>query len=162
MRQAGPEDGELLLHAVAIAADWRPGVTPRSVADVLASPELAHYAPHLSRPGDRGLVAEDEAAGFVGAAWWRCFLPEDRGYGFVAADVPEVSLGVLQQHRGQGIGTRLMRDLITLAAENSLRGLSLSVEPENFAAGLYRKLGFVQVGVNGGAVTLLLTLDNAR
>ena len=52
----------------------------------------------------------------------------------------------------------MLRSLIALADQARLPGLSLSVEPENFAICLYERLGFMAVGTNGGSVTMLLTL----
>ncbi len=158
VRPAEPKDADVLLRALAIAADWRPGARPRSGAAVLAASELARYVPDLTRARDRALVAEVDGGAPVGAAWWR-FLPPDRpGYGFVAADVPEVSVGVLHGHRGQGAGTALLHGLITAASGHGLPGLSLSVEPDNPATGLYRRLGFECVSTHGGADTMLLPL----
>lgn len=157
VRQAVPADVPFLLRVLAIAADWQPGVEPRAVVDVLAAPELAHYVPDLEAH-DRGLVIEDEKRGDAGAAWWRFFDAGDSGYGFVAAAVPEVTIGVLADSRGRGLGSRLLRELIVLAQIEGLPGLSLSVEPRNPAARLYRRLGFVQVGTNGGSATMLLSL----
>lgn len=162
VRSAGPQD-ELflfLLRMLAMAADWRPGARLRSVEEVLASPDLAHYVPELSRGRDRGVVAlaGAEPSAAVGASWWRLLPAEDPGYGFVSPDVPEVSVAVEAGHRGQGIGTLLLGALVAAASEDGLPGLSLSVEPDNYAVGLYRRLGFVRVGTNGGAETMLLTL----
>ena len=160
VREAGPQDSDFLLRVLAIAADWQFGDEARSSADVLAAPDLAHYVPDLHARADRGVVAEDGLAGAVGAAWWRFFAPDDPGYGFVAADVPEVTVGVLPGHRRRGLATALMQQLIGLARTQRLRALSLSVEPSNFATHLYSRLGFVPVGTNGGAVTMLLTLQD--
>ena len=158
LRRAEPDDESFLLHVLAIAADWRPDQQPRSVHDVLASPGLAHYVPDWSRGRDRGVVAELAPAGPVGAAWWR-FLPrEDPGYGFVAPDVPELCVGVVREHRGQGVGSALLRELIASAAQEGLRGVSLSVETDNPAARLYARLGFTRVGGAGGSDTMLLSL----
>jgi ribosomal protein S18 acetylase RimI-like enzyme len=71
------------------------------------------------------------------------------------------SIGVLAGSRGRGLGRRLLREVITLAHTEGLRALGLSVEPENCAGRLYRNLGFVQVGTNGGAATMLLPLGDA-
>lgn len=139
--------------------DWQQGVEPRAVADVLAAPDLAHYVPDL-RARDRGLVMQDEEGDDVGAAWWRFFDRSDPGYGFVAPDVPEVTVGLLAASRGRDLGNRLLGELIALARIEGLPALSLSVEPENYAARLYRNLGFVQVGTNGGSATMLLSLDD--
>jgi ribosomal protein S18 acetylase RimI-like enzyme len=106
-------------------------------------------------------VAQDNEGGDVGAVWWRFFDADDAGYGFVAADIPEVTVGVLAAHRGRGAGSRMMRELVDLALTEGLSALSLSVQPDNFAARLYERLGFRRVGTNGGAVTMLLTLSDA-
>ena len=97
----------------------------------MARPELAHYVAGWPRPGDRGVIAE---AGLpVGAAWLR-FLPEsDPGYGFVDATTSEVSVAVVPEWRGLGIGTHLLGELIGQARDAGLTALSLSVEPDNEA-----------------------------
>jgi GNAT superfamily N-acetyltransferase len=161
-RRAGPEDLPFLLRILAVAADWRAGVEPRAPAEVLASPELAHYLPDWEDEGDRGVVAHDPSSGDTGAAWWHYFDAAAPGYGFVAEDVPEVTVGVLTEHRGRGVGTRLLHELISTARTEGLAGLSLSVEPDNFAIGIYAGAGFVPVGVNEGSVTMLLSLRDAR
>jgi GNAT superfamily N-acetyltransferase len=54
----------------------------------------------------------------VGAAWWRLFTAEDPGYGFVDEATPQVSIGVLPEARGRGVGERLLRALIAEALEH--------------------------------------------
>ena len=41
-------------------------------------------------------------------------------YGFVAADIPELTLGVASQARGRGIGTALMRRLLDRAVADGI------------------------------------------
>ena len=87
------------------------------------------------------------------------FLPaSDPGYGFVDAGTLEVSVGVAQHWRRQGVGTRLLSALITQARAADLTMLSLSVEPDNEALRLYERLGFTKVGEVGGSLTMLLQL----
>lgn len=141
---------------VALAADWRLDSEVRSVTDVLADPNLAHYASSWPQPGDVGWVAQDADGSSVGAAWWRFFSSEEPGYGFFGSEVPEVSIAVRPEHRGQGVGGVLMRRLIAHAQEEGLAGLSLSVERENAALRLYVRLGFIEVGGSDDAATMLL------
>lgn len=45
------------------------------------------------------MVAETADGIFVGAAWCCTFAVEDAGYGFVAPDVPELTISVLAGDR---------------------------------------------------------------
>ncbi|MGH3929327.1 MAG: hypothetical protein ACRDTF_05050 [Pseudonocardiaceae bacterium] len=61
-------------------------------------PDLAHYVNGWPRDGERGMIAE--ASGVpIGAAWLRLMPVHDPGYGFVAPDVPELSIGVVTSWR---------------------------------------------------------------
>ncbi len=87
----------------------------------------------------------------VGAAWLRLI----QGYGFVAEDIPELTIAVLPAYRGRGIGTALLTQLIDEAAQ-SFQGISLSVVGENPAINLYRRLGFEIVRPDGASFTMVL------
>ena len=154
-------DAAFLVGMVALAADWREGSDVRSAADVLAEPSLAHYAAGWPMAGDAGCVAEMADGTLIGAAWWRLFPSEDPGYGFVDAAVPEVAVAVVPEHRVEGVGSALMQQLIELAVEEALPGLSLSVERDNEALSIYQGLGFVEVGGSTTAATMLLRLGDA-
>lgn len=158
VREAVCADVDFLVDMVAVACDWRSGVRVRSASAVLASPQTARYVAGWPETGEGGVVAELVGLGPVGACWWRYLPVHDPGYGFVRVDIPEVTVGVTARHRGAGAGDALLRGLIALADEARLPGLSLSVEPENFAIRWYERLGFIPVGTNDGSVTMLLTL----
>jgi ribosomal protein S18 acetylase RimI-like enzyme len=140
---------ELMLYE---AAFWRPGRRP-TLAEALAVPEFARYVHGWGRPGDGGVVAV-EAGWRVGAAWYRLFAEDDHGYGFVGETVPELSLAVVAERRGQGIGRALLDAALVHASADGFRAISLSVEPDNPARRLYERAGFVRVGVVGGAWTM--------
>ncbi|MGH2971459.1 MAG: GNAT family N-acetyltransferase [Gaiellaceae bacterium] len=108
-------------------------------------PEAEKYIVGWGRPGDLGVVADDD----VGAAWVRLFTREDHGYGFVAPDVPELSIGVAQEARGRGVGTALLEELLSRVGT-----VSLSVETDNPAVRLYERFGFVRVGYVGTSWTM--------
>ncbi len=154
LRPAVPADAAFLAEMLVVAAFWRPGGPSGGVRDVLARPELAKYIAGWPQPGDRGVVAEVERP--VGAAWLRFLPTNDPGYGFVDARTPEVSIGVVQQWRGRGVGTQLLDALIAQARDAGLTTFSLSVEQDNEARRLYERCGFRTVGEVGGALTMLL------
>jgi GNAT superfamily N-acetyltransferase len=64
--------------------------------------------------------------GPIGAAWRRCFPARDPGYGFVDAQIPELSIGVVRERRGLGVGFRLLGAVITRQEERV--AVSLNVE----------------------------------
>lgn len=143
-----------MLAMLAEAAAWRDGVL-EPVNEIVAPPAIAHYLPRgWPRPGDAGLIATMASAA-VGAAWWTHFPEHDPGYGFVAVDIPELSVGVVPDHRGRGVGRALVEALCERSELLGTRALSLSVEVDNPAVGLYRSCGFVTVDEAGGAATMV-------
>ncbi len=156
VRPAGQADGDFLAEMLVAAAFWRSDGPVGDVQSVLARPELAHYVAGWPRPGDLGVVAEDGPP--VGAAWLRLLPEHDRGYGFVDAETPELSIGVVPTHRGRGTGWLLLEALVVSARVQRYEALSLSVEPDNPALRLYGRCGFQVVGTVDGSLTMLLFL----
>lgn len=156
LRAAGTADVDALAVALVEAIDWR-GLGDIDLAGVLAVPQLAHYVTGWPRPGDFGTVAV-VGERVAGAAWGRLFPADDPGYGFVSADVPELTLAVRAAHRGHGIGGALLAAVIGQARERRHPAVSLSVEDGNRARSLYERAGFVVVGRSGDSDTMLLPL----
>ena len=154
-RPATAADGEFLRTMMAEAVNWR--ASPNFDHSILVSPELAHYLDGWKRDTDFGVVAESQGEP-VGAVWARFFNSSDPGYGYVADDIPEVSLAVSANSRGQGLGTALLEALINEARSLSLAAISLSVEDGNRARGLYERCGFSVVGREGNSDTMMLGL----
>jgi GNAT superfamily N-acetyltransferase len=127
-------------------------------ASVLADPEIAHYLTGWMRPGDAGVIAIEDGVP-AGAAWWRHFSSDSPGYGYVADDVPELGMAVLEPFRRRGAAGALLDELISRARADSLRAVSLSVEDGNSVARLlYERRGFAPCGRVGASDTMLLTL----
>ena len=156
LRAASAADLPFLRQMSYEAATWRPE-THLPVATVLADPHVARYLRDWGRPGDAGVIGEEDGRP-LGAAWFRLFPAEDPGYGFVAADVPELAIAVAAGARGRRIGTQLLEALVDLARDSGHRAVSLSVEPDNPARRLYERTGFLRVGNDNGAWTMVLEL----
>ena len=156
LRPAVAQDAEFLADMLVEAVNWRPG-RHFGRERVLSDPGSAHYVLGWPGPGDVGTVAE--AAGVpVGAAWLRLLPADDPGYGFVAADVPELSIAVVAGWRGRGIGRRLLRAAVAQARASGRPAVSLAVERDNPARDLYRGEGFRTVRGEGDSDVMLLTL----
>ena len=135
------------------AAVWRPDKPTPTAEQVMADPRYALYLAGWPRHGDYGLVADQD--GPVGAAWYRTYTEATHGYGFVAEDVPELSIAVIASRRHEGIGRRLLIGLIEASVAQGCRALSLSVAENNPARGLYESAGFVLVKARGTSWTMV-------
>src|SRR2546426_1619198 len=79
IRAVEPGDIGFLSDMLCEAAAWRTGEA-EAVCNHLGEPHLARYLDGWGRRGDRGVVAIDESGRRVGAAWYRLFAQDDRGY----------------------------------------------------------------------------------
>lgn len=125
-----------------------------TLAQVDADPHLAGY---YRRPPEFGVVSTDDGLP-TGVVWTTVFPPEAPGYGFVRADVPELSVCVLPGYRGAGLGAELLGAAVAEARRRSLPALSLSVEDGNPARRLYERSGFrpAPAAADPGALVLEL------
>jgi ribosomal protein S18 acetylase RimI-like enzyme len=139
------------------AVNWHPQ-RELSRARILSTPDLAHYIVGWPRDGDRGAIAE--AAGVpVGAAWLRLMPPEDPGYGYVAPEIPELSIGVVPAWRGYGVGRQLLRAVTAQARAAGATRISLSVERANWAKALYEAEGFRVLSSTADTDTMIMDLS---
>jgi ribosomal protein S18 acetylase RimI-like enzyme len=146
-------DGAFLEPVLLEAYNWS---GERFTLDRIRADAVARrYVDGFPGAGDLGIVALDGGRP-VGAVWGRALPEFSAGYGFVAAGIPELTLGVLPDVRGKGVGSKLMGEIVMLARESGLPGLSLSVEDGNRARRLYERTGFEVVGRVGGSDTMLL------
>jgi ribosomal protein S18 acetylase RimI-like enzyme len=114
-----------------------------SLDSVQKQPYLARYASGWGRVGDLGCVATKDIAS-IGAAWLRLWIQEDKGFGYVSDEIPELAIAVLPNFRGQGIGTRLLMQVLEMA-KGRFPAVSLSVRADNSAVRLYERAGFTKV-----------------
>ncbi len=151
IRGADEFDREFLEQMFVVAADWNPA---RALGEEhwRAEGMVEKYAGAWRDGSDFGFIVEAQAEP-LGAIWMRYFDASDPGYGFVDEQTPEITLGVREGFRGQGVGSVLLR----AAQEAAPARLSLSVEHGNRAVRLYESVGFVPVGRVGNSTTMLWT-----
>lgn len=155
VREATATDRGLLAQATLDNLNWNgPRFTMREVED---TPQFRHYYDGWPSGDDFGVVAEDSEGVAVAVVWLRYFTAKDPGYGFVADTIPELSIWVSADHRGQGIGGLLLRRVSEIARSRGVTAISLSVEDGNPAARLYTRHGF-RPAPNGVPGCLLMEL----
>ncbi|WP_407268797.1 GNAT family N-acetyltransferase [Radiobacillus sp. PE A8.2] len=124
--------------------------------ELLNSPTIKKYSEGWGKLGDRALIAVNDDNIPVGAAWYRLFNENQKGYGYVDDKTPELSIALSCEARGKGVGTLLMKKLLEAASKDGYPSLSLSVDPNNSeAVQLYKKLGFIQCGSSGTSWTMI-------
>jgi GNAT superfamily N-acetyltransferase len=154
IRTATSADTGFLVDMLVEAVNWLPERN-WSREEIMANPALAHYVTGWMQPGEFGAIAVDQADRPVGAAWCRYLTAADPGYGYVSADVPELTIGVAESWRNRGVGRALLRAVLLVARRRGLRAVSLSVEQPNFAARLYASEGFRTIGSVDNADTMV-------
>jgi GNAT superfamily N-acetyltransferase len=141
-----------------LTGQWRSPAPLPSREELISNPHHGRYLDGWMREGDAGVVAVDGERP-IGAAWYRRFSADEPGYGFLDEATPEISIAVDSRHRGRGLGTALLHALCERAGHDGLGALCLSVERDNPALRIYRRLGFVEVEGTNDACTMRLDLS---
>lgn len=155
-RPATAADAGFLLDMLVEAVNWHP---ERRLArsTVSTDPALVRYVDGWPGPNDLGVVAEADG-GPIGAVWLRLFTADDPGYGYVADDVPELSMAVAPAWRGCGVGRALLQEIAHRARSAGHRAISLSVERANFAHRLYTSESYQVVEQGADSDTMVKEL----
>ena len=154
-RELRPDEYDLLKTFLCEAIYVPEGETPpeRSIIEL---PELALYYEDFGEGEADHCVAADDDGLVVGAAWTR--IMDD--YGHVDDETPSLAMSVLKDHRGQGIGTHLLQELITLLSEKGYKKISLSVQKANYAVRMYERVGFRVIRENNDEYIMVCDLPN--
>ena len=113
------------------------GVEPPSKS-IITAPELQIYVKDFgTSKDDFSLVAEVENK-IIGAVWVRIM----NDYGHIDDKTPSLAISLYKKYRGQGIGSSLIKEMLSLLQAHGYKRVSLSVQKANYAAKLYQKIGF--------------------
>ena len=112
--------------------------------NIIKQPELQVYVTDFGKhKGDICYVAETENK-IVGAVWVR--IMDD--YGHVDDETPSFAISLLKDYRNYGIGTKLMKRMLSELKEQGYKQTSLSVQKMNYAVRMYKKVGFEIINEN--------------
>jgi ribosomal protein S18 acetylase RimI-like enzyme len=113
-----------------------------TIQDAKNHPDLAKYVKNWGCVNDIGFVATLLSTNQpIGAAWLRLMTGENKGYGYIDDQTPELVIGILSAYRNQGMGTQLLTHLLT-AAKGLYPAISLTVRESNPALHLYKRFGW--------------------
>ena len=144
---------EMFYHSL-----YFPEEEARPPKTIIHNPGLVKY--HFKwgyRKDDHGLLAswEDQP---IGAVWCRLLVGEERGYGYVNEETPELGIAIKKKFRNHGLGTILIREFLVLLKKEGYKTVSLSVDQRNKALNLYRRMGFAEHASDGNSMTMLRSL----
>ena len=111
---------------------------------IIYQPELSlYYDGFGDDPADNCLAAEVDGK-VVGAVWTRIM----NDYGHIDDETPSFAISLYKEYRGQGIGTALMRSMMSLLKEQGFQKASLAVQKANYAVRMYEGVGFRTIDEN--------------
>ena len=138
-------------------AIYVPEGSPPLNKSIIFQPDLYCYIKDFGRKHDLGFIIEANKKP-VGAIWTRLFSEEQKGYGFIDNETPELSMAINTDFRNQGLGTQLLEKMILKLQELSYKKVSLSVDKRNFASQLYLKFEFQKHQMDGNTVVMVKVL----
>lgn len=104
------------------------GVQPPT-KEIIKQPELQVYVSEFGKKdGDYGLFAEVNNQ-IIGAVWVR--IMDD--YGHIDNETPSFAISLYKEYRGYGIGTELMKRMLSMLKQKGYRQASLAVQKANYS-----------------------------
>lgn len=114
---------------------------PKSIVN---TPELQVYVENFgTQKHDKALVAEMNNK-IVGAVWIR--IMDD--YGHIDDKTPSFAISLYKKYRGLGIGTEMMKEMLTILKNSGYKQASLAVQKANYAVKMYCSVGFEIIDEN--------------
>lgn len=106
--------------------------------EIINQPELQIYISHFgTQKGDSCFVAEVDKK-IVGAVWARIM----NDYGHVDNETPSFAISLFSEHRNKGIGTAMMKMMLSELKQKGYEQTSLAVQKANYAVKMYKNVGF--------------------
>lgn len=141
LRPVRAEDREFLFHVYAGTREEEIAQVPWSAEQKEAflrmqfDAQHAYYQEHYTGADFRVVMADGEPVGRLYLARW-------------AREHRIVDIAILPRHRGRGLGSGLLRDIIA-EADGAGKPVTIHVEVHNPARRLYGRLGFVPIEERG-------------
>lgn len=109
---------------------------------IITQPELQVYVSDFGEKKDDICFIAETDKGIIGAVWVR----DMKDYGHIEDGIPSFAISLYKEYRGCGIGTELMKRMLTELGIRGYKKASLAVQKANYAVRMYKQLGFEIVG----------------
>ena len=122
--------------------------------EIIYQPELQVYIAGFGKEKDDIALAAEVDSRIVGAVWVRIM----NDYGHIDDNTPSFAISLYKGYRNNGIGTELMKAMLDRLKNSGYKQASLSVQKENYAVKMYKKVGFEIVDENDEEYIMLCKL----
>ncbi|MBQ8727256.1 MAG: GNAT family N-acetyltransferase [Oscillospiraceae bacterium] len=113
------------------------GVSPPPKS-IINQPDLQVYIKDFGKEKDDICFVAETNSKIIGAVWVR----DMNDYGHTEDGVPSFAISLYKPYRNFGIGTKLMKTMLSELKQRGYKKTSLAVQKENYAVKMYRKVGF--------------------
>lgn len=147
-----------LLEDIMYEAIYHPDPANPYPKEVIYYPQVRVYWDHWGTGKDDHCLVATVDNKIAGAVWMRTFQGELKSCGYIDEQTPEIAIALFDEYRNQGIGTRMMEQMLDLMKTEGYAQVSLSITKGNSAIRLYERLGFVVINENEEDYIMLLRL----
>lgn len=145
---------EMLYEAIFV-----PEGKPKPPKSIIEHPEIKKYIESWNqKKDDIGIVAHVENE-LIGAIWGRKFSADDKGYGYIDGETPEIGLAVKKEYRNRGIGAELLNRIENEYLQIGIDQISLSVDKLNPARSLYQRSGYEIYAEKETSITMIKKIN---
>lgn len=138
------EDEYVLLNDFIYEAIYIPEGKEAPSKSIINQPEIQVYISDFGKQKDDHCFVAEVDGKVVGAVWVRIM----NDYGHIDNETPSFAISLYKEYRGCGIGTALMKQMLSSLKKMGYKKTSLAVQKANYALKMYLKVGFKIVDEN--------------
>ncbi len=138
------ENEYILLNDFIFEAIYIPEGVAAPPKSIINQPDLQLYVSDFGKQKDDYCFVTEVDGEVVGAVWVRIM----NDYGHIDDETPSFAISLYKEYRGYGIGTAMMKQMLSLLKKIGYRKTSLAVQKANYAFKMYLKVGFEIVDEN--------------
>jgi len=132
------EDEYVLLNDFIYEAIYIPEGKEAPPKSIINQPDIQVYISDFGKQKDDYCFIAEVDEKIVGAVWVRIM----NDYGHIDNETPSFAISLYKEYRGCGIGTALMKQMLSSLKQMGYKKASLAVQKENYALKMYLKVGF--------------------
>ena len=127
--------------------------------EIIKTPKIDVFINDFGNKNDDYCLVAELDGMIIGGVWVRILSGEIKGFGNVDDQTPEFAISLFKEYRNQGIGTKLMFEMIDYLKNKGYKQCSLAVQKANYAVQMYKNVGFETIKEKGEEFLMILKLN---